>query len=98
MDFICHVHQAFDIYIIYLDCRWCSQLIFNNIFLNNQFRIIKKINLKDRYVYDHESINDMNNDVELLNGFESNGYTVFKIKRPLLVCDPDDRSIEVFNF
>lgn len=40
----------------------------------------------------------MNNDVELLNGFELNGYTVFKIKRPLVVCDPDDRSIEVFYF
>ncbi|RNA32862.1 DBH-like monooxygenase 1, partial [Brachionus plicatilis] len=48
----------------------------------------------DRYVYGQRSINDINTDIELLNGFESKGFTVFKIKRPLVLCDPDDRSIE----
>lgn len=46
-------------------------------------------------MYGRRSINDINNDIDLLFASEEKGYTVLKIKRPLILCDPDDRSIEV---
>ena len=41
-----------------------------------------------------EVINDLNNDLRLLYFKEENGYTIFKYERDLILCDPDDLSIE----
>jgi hypothetical protein len=42
-------------------------------------------------------MHDLNNDLTLLHSNEENGYTILKYERNLILCDPDDRTIEV-NF
>ena len=43
-------------------------------------------------------MHDLNNDLTLLYSNEINGYTILKYERNLILCDPDDRTIEVLMF
>ena len=40
---------------------------------------------------------DKNQNWKLLASAQTNGYTIFKFTRPLILCDSDDRKIEVKN-
>ena len=40
---------------------------------------------------------DKNQNWKLLASAQTNGYTIFKFTRPLILCDSDDRTIEVKN-
>ncbi len=46
-------------------------------------------------IVDNRLVEDVNNNIRLLHAREFNGHSVFKFARPLNLCDPDDRSIEV---
>lgn len=55
------------------------------------------VNFTDRFVsqnYRPPTI-DKSQDWHLLHAVESDGYTVFKFSRKLVLCDPNDRNIEV---
>ena len=53
--------------------------------------------LKDRYTANRMALIDKNQNWKLLASAQTNGYTIFKFTRPLILCDSDDRTIEVKN-
>ena len=63
-----------------------------------------RTNFTDRFINGTKLVIDRIQDWTLLFSTEFNGYTIFKFTRKLVLCNPDDRSIEVnscvafFNF
>jgi hypothetical protein len=57
-----------------------------------------KVDFSDRHIVGKSVIRDVKQDWKLLNYGESNGYTIFKFTRPIVLCDPNDRTIEVINY
>ena len=57
-----------------------------------------KVNFTDRFIYGRDVKIDRKQDVNLLYAIEKDEFTILKFKRPLKLCDSDDRSIEVIEF
>ena len=59
-------------------------------FINNLFFL-----KQDRHIINKDVLIDKEQNWKLLASSQKNGYTIFKFTRPLILCNSEDRVIEV---